>query len=88
MLAWIMKLAGYEPTPTEEATDFVESEPVKPQVPIDEVKAKVSAAIMTMSSVDKIRFLKTVGKANEKGLTDANYRHLYFELESSKKNDK
>lgn len=86
-LGWVMKLAGYESTPSEEA---VAQEPEvfqKDELPIVDVKFLVSTKLATMKAQDKVRLLKDeTGQITENKLTDDNYRRLYLVL-SEVKND-
>lgn len=91
MIGWLMKLAGYEVTPAEEykayeydAVPDPEPEP-EPEMPIDEVKAKVEARMMTLDPANRIRFLKGVGNIGGRNITERQYRKLLVDIESSDK---
>lgn len=75
---WLMKMAGYEPTPAEEAFDI----PPEPEIvdTIDIVIKRVTTKLDAMSSTDKIRYLKSIGKINTKNLKEAEWRRLDTEL--------
>lgn len=61
-------------------------EPPKPQMPIEDVKFIVDAKLATLSSPDKLRFLKThVNALNDKSLTEDQYRKLYDNLPRDRK---
>lgn len=86
--AWLMKMAGYEPTPAEEA-QYV-AEPPQPEIsldPLEQVIERVNAKLDTLSSVDRARTLKTVGKMNTKSLTEVNWRRLDMDLGTDKKDE-
>lgn len=80
--AWLMKMAGYEPTPAEEAFEA----PAEPEVvdPIEDVKKRVSAKLDTMSSVEKIKALKSTRHTSTKTLSDVDWRRLDSELGTDK----
>jgi hypothetical protein len=88
MLAWIMKLAGYEPTPAEEMgaseTGEVDNTPEEPTVDVEVARKEVDAAIMTMDTPNRVRFLKTVGRMSQNTLTDEDYVKLYEFMEAQK----
>lgn len=81
-LAWLMKLAGYEATPAEEAS-VVTYEPSEPEIvetSIETMRDEVSAKLATLATHERLRVLKTVGKLNEKDITDSQYWQLWYEL--------
>lgn len=83
-LGWIMKLAGYEATPTEEVggdnTDDSSNEPqegVVVEMPIEEVRVIVDAHLNHLDAASKVKFLKDHANAlNDKKLDDRQYRNL------------
>lgn len=85
-LGWVMKLAGYEPTPSEEIDEtFYDSnedakESVVTEPSTEEVKALVTEKLALLPIHEKMRTLKTVGKLNDKDLSDKQYRQLWYEL--------
>jgi hypothetical protein len=82
-LAWLMKLAGYEATPAEEASP-VTYEPAEPEIvetPVETMRSQVTAKLATLATLERMRMLKTVGKLNQNDLTDSQYRQLWYGLE-------
>lgn len=86
-IGWVMKLAGYEATPTEEMEESkqeVDSSSTN-EMPVEDVKLLVTAKLEAMTPADKLRFLReSAGVINEKSLTDGNYRYLYVKLSQGK----
>lgn len=83
--AWIMKMAGYETTPAEEAQYMpVEQEPEVLLDAIDTVKERVNAKLDTMTSVERIKAVKNTGKINTKNFTESNWRRLDMDLGTDK----
>lgn len=78
--AWLMKMAGYEPTPAEEFTPEVDPTPQVLDDPIEEVRARVNAKLDAMPTVERMRALKSMSRVNTKNLTDSNWRRLDVEL--------
>jgi hypothetical protein len=81
-LGWLMKLAGYESTPAEEASGTT-AEPSEPEVvetPIATMREQVTDKLSGFKPHERMRVLKTVGKLNENNLTDSQYRQLWYEL--------
>lgn len=76
--AWIMKMAGYETTPAEEAQYMSPEEEVLE--PIEVVKERVTAKLDKMSTADRLRAIKVTGKLNIKSLTETNWRRLDMDL--------
>lgn len=72
-IGWIMKLAGYEATPSEEVSDTPEPEVLEP---INTIKAKVKVKLQEMDATAKIKTLKQVGKLSEENLIDEDWRRL------------
>lgn len=92
-LGWLMKLAGYESTPAEEMDSkhaASSSEPTyEPEIvdtPIEQMRDEVTNFLASIKPHEKMRFLKTVGKINDTGLTDAQYRNLWYNLGLSESN--
>jgi len=79
---WLMKMAGYQATPAEEATytntDSQEQEYTEPIVtdPLPEVEARVNQRLDKMSTADRLRALKLVGKVTTKGMSEVQWRRL------------
>jgi hypothetical protein len=78
--AWLMKMAGYEPTPAEEAVyDNINTAPAAPETvldPIEEVKTRVTAKLDSLSSVERMKAIKVTGHTSLSKLTDLNWRTL------------
>lgn len=87
-IGWIMKLAGYEATTAEEASDIEPEEPeaiAKPDIPFDDVKTLVDIKLAQMQSVDKVRFLRDhINSVSDKKITESQYRCLYDILSMEK----
>lgn len=84
--AWLMKMAGYESTPAEEASDQ-QAEETEPEIsvdPIEEVTKRVNDKLDTLPTHDRLKAIKTTGKMNTKSLTEANWRRLDMELGTDK----
>lgn len=81
-IGWVMKLAGYEPTPSEEMEEEpTVAESTLEEIPIEDVRYLVSIKLTTMSAADKVKFMKDyAGTVNEKNISDAAYRRMYQEL--------
>ncbi len=83
-LGWLMKLAGYESTPAEEMDSKQVEEPSYVSeivdTPIEQMRDDVTTFLTTQKPHEKMRILKTVGKINDKGLTDSQYRSLWYTL--------
>ena len=84
-IGWIMKLAGYEPTPAEEITKELieqdEEETISASLPLDDMKMIVDIRLNAMSVTDKMKFMKDfAGVITEKSLDDTKYKLLYDEL--------
>lgn len=75
--AWLMKMAGYEATPAEEAVyeSYEEVEPVV-EIPLQVIKDRVTAKLEAMSPADKLRTLKGTGHTSLGKLTVNNWRYL------------
>src|SRR5688572_13498615 len=93
-IGWIMKLAGYEPTPSEEVSkEVIEATEaanavgsVEETTPIQDVELVVESQLKQMSATDKIKFLKDyAGTVSDKKLTEPQYRRMYGELLSRRK---
>lgn len=83
---WLMKMAGYEPTTAEEMTEaLAPAEPPEVLEPIEEVKARVNAKLEAMTTVERLRALKTYRHTDPKQLSDANWRGLDLDLAESSK---
>lgn len=80
--AWLMKMAGYEATPAEEA-NYQVTETVEPDEvldPIDKVVERVTVQLDAMSAADRIRSLKTTGHTDIKALSERDWRNLDEDL--------
>lgn len=91
-LGWVMKLAGYEPTPAEEMHEEVIYEQEPEYVPddtpsIDEMKNTVMGHLEKLATHEKMRLLKTVGKLNDKDLTDGQVRQLWYTIRETVSNE-
>lgn len=85
-LGWVMKLAGYEPTPAEEIDSVVvEEQPTQsePNISMEEMTTEVFKHIKTLSATDKMRFLKTVNKVNDNNLSEPQLRQLYYAMKGA-----
>jgi hypothetical protein len=86
-LGWIMKLAGYEATPAEEADEPAAGDgPAAPaQLPLNDIKFLVVLKLSAMKPSDKATFLKEhTGSISDAKLTEEQYRSLYAKLQEVK----
>jgi len=83
---WLMKLAGYEATPSEEVTEEIVVNQ-DDQLDIDqldpaEVKEYVLTTLDGMGSVEKIKVMKSINKLNPSQIEPQEYPRLYRLLKS------
>lgn len=82
-IGWVMKLAGYEATPAEEADDIEQddAEQSVPEIHIEDVRLIVNTRLAAMPTPEKMKFVKDwAGTISDKKLTDTQYRSLFKNL--------
>lgn len=79
---WLMKMAGYEPTPAEEMDDSptFAPEPQEAAVSRQEMHDAVDQFLVAAPTHERLKLLKTAKRMNDKQLTDKEYTTMYFNL--------